>query len=443
MKEFRKITELRHWDQNPRTIDKKAFESLLKKIRRWGQFKPVLVTEDGEVIGGNMRLEAYKTIGINDVWVSVVNPKTEAEKIEIALADNEMAGRWDEDKLAEIITPFKSEIVLEDYQLDLGNPSNLKEIISKYGPDGKEDDFDPTEALQGETESKYGEVYQLGEHRLMCGDATIPADVDKLMDGKKAYMVFTDPPYNMAYEGQGGVKREGILNDKMSSDKFYNFLLDALSNQMRVCDGVWYVCMGPAELPNLKVAFETAGGHYQSFIIWVKDHFNISGADWQNQYEPILYGWNGKTVNHYYAGFRDEGNVWERLDGFQVKRDNGKSKIRIAGYNIEIEGEPEVQVTRAKKQIDVWYVDKPKHSDEHPTMKPISLCVKAIKANSKIGDIVLDTFGGSGSTLIACEQTNRVCYTMELDPKYCDVIRKRYAKLQGKEDEWQAITPKI
>jgi len=280
----------------------------------------------------------------------------------------------------------------------------------------------------------------------MCGDSTKIEDVEKLMNGQKADMVFTDPPYNVDYQGSMNThsknEKSPILNDSMSSENFYAFLYDAIKNMMAYCKGSFYICMSSKELPNLKTAFENAGGHWQSFIIWVKNNFTLSRADYQQQYEPILYGWNAENKNHYFAGFRDVGNVWYETKN-RIKYEDGKTTIRVGDIKIELEGKVQGKFLKRKSKTDIWEFDKPSKSEEHPTMKPVKLCGAAIKDASIDGGKVMDLFGGSGSTLIACEQLNRTCYMMEIDPKYCDVIRKRYAKFVGKEDEWEKVSPKV
>jgi DNA modification methylase len=398
-KDMRPISSLTLWDKNPRSISKESFESLKNKIKRWGQFKPLLMTPEGIIIGGNMRLRAYKELGISEAWVSEIHPKGEAEMIEIALADNELAGRWDRDALAELVYGYKDEINLGDYQLDLGKPADLNQLLSQYGPSAEEDEV--PEVSDEPPVSVRGEIYELGQHRLMCGDSCSLDDVTLLMDGKKADMVFTDPPYNVNYgetmkdELRGGNRT--IMNDNMG-DAFPQFLNDVCVNLVMFTKGAIYICMSSSELTTLKEAFVSAGGHWSTFLIWVKNTFTMGRSDYQRQYEPILYGWKEGT-DRYWCGARDQGDIWE--------------------------------------------VNRPTKNDLHPTMKPLELCERAIKNSSKTEDIVLDLFLGSGSTLIAAEQTGRVCFGMELDPKYCDVIRKRYAKYMNKEEEWQTLTPKL
>jgi DNA modification methylase len=437
------IDKLHEWDKNPRTISKENFERLKNQIKELGEYKPLLITKDGTVLGGNMRLKAYRELGYKKVWVSIVEANTEEEKIKYALSDNDQLGEYQKDDLANLVGSFP-DLDLSNFTIQLDKPKPLGELIDEF-KEVVEDEVPEVE--EGEPKSKLGEVYQLGRHRLMCGDATKREDVERLMNGKKADMVFTDPPYNVNYEGSMNTygrknTKPQILNDNLG-DKFINFLRDVISNMMEACDGSFYICMSSKELGNLKSVFEEAGGHWQSFIIWVKNNFTLSRADYQQLYEPILYGWK-KDGKHYFIQDRDKGNVWEDLSKVKTEYDGEYTTISFQGFKVRIKGKvAEGQVIRKHQKVDIWRYDKPIKSEEHPTMKPVALCGEAIKNSSKKDDIVLDLFGGSGSTLIACEQTNRICYMMELDPHYCDVIRKRYANFIGKKDQWETITPKI
>lgn len=441
MKDYRKVSELKLWEQNPRSIKASDFERLKKQVKELGQYKPLIITKDNEVIGGNMRLRAYRDLGIDEVWVSVVDPKDDSEKLKYALSDNDRAGYYDDDLVANLSSAYP-DFDWSGYAVDLNPPVTLDKVLLGM----KEITEDDVPEITEEEVSKLGEVYQLGKHRLMCGSATSKEDVEKLMNGQKAQMVFTDPPYNVDYQGSMNTHsrntKKGILNDSMSDEGFYAFLHDALENMMNYCTGSFYVCMSSKELPNLKKAFEEVGGHWQSFIIWVKNNFTLSRADCQQQYEPILYGWNSQNKNHFFAGFRDVGNVWYEAKNRIIYQD-GKTTIRIGDIKIELEGKVEGKILKRKVKTDIWEYDKPTKSEEHPTMKPVKLCAAAISDSTIEGWSVMDLFGGSGSTLIACEQLDRVCYMMELDPKYVDVIRKRYAKFIGKEDEWEKLSPKI
>jgi DNA modification methylase len=429
------IEKLHEWDNNPRSITEKGFDRLKKQIYELDVYKPLLVSEDGTVLGGNMRLKAFREYGFKNITVSVVKADTEELKIKYALSDNDQVGRTEPEQIIDLLDR-NPDINLDDYAIHLQEPETLTEFMSQF-KQATEDEV--PEIDEGPAISKQGELYQLGEHRLLCGDATNKADMEKLMAGKLANMVFTDPPYNINYTPSD---RQGIMNDNMASEEFYQFLLESCRNIVSYSDGGIYICMSSKEMPNLKKAFENAGGHWQSFIIWVKNTFTLSNADYQNQYEAILYGWNNNSKNHYFVDYRNMGNIWHDLDS-KAKYDGKKTTMNIGGIRIEIDGKATGRYTKGKFKIDIWRHDKPSKSLEHPTMKPIALCAEAIQNSSQAGDTVMDIFGGSGSTLIACEQINRKCRMMELDPKFCDVIRKRWAKYIGKEDQWELLTPAI
>lgn len=249
-------------------------------------------------------------------------------------------------------------------------------------------------------------------------------------------MAFLDPPYNINYTGgqnaEGTYKREAIANDNMSKENFYNFLAEITK---RICENVVggvYICMSSSELESLKRAWEANGGHWQSFIIWVKNNFTLSRADYQNTYEPILYGWPVGITNHFFSGRRDLANVWEDLREVKTTFDGEYTEIKFQGFAIKVKGKIEKGFVQRKKQkVDIWRYDKPTVSKLHPTMKPIALCKEAIINSSRKGDIVMDLFLGSFSTLIAAEKTGRVCYGAELDPKYIDVGILRWEQETG------------
>ncbi len=348
-KTFRKLSELKEWDKNPRSIKKKDFDRLKRQIQDLGQYKPLLVTQDGTVLGGNMRLKAYRELKIDEVWVSVVDAPTEERKLAYALSDNDRAGFYDDDLLANLI-PSYPEFNWKDYAVDLREPQTLQDLLDKLTP-VVEDDIPAVD--ESEILSKPGEIYQLGRHRLMCGDATKPEDVEKLMDGKKADMVFTDPPYGMDYSGRGENTSNKIMGDNIDPTEFYNIGAEIPERY------IW------GRVENYKHLLIKP----RDVIIWKKNNFGM-GSGYRGQYECCFY----------YGNF-------------------------------------------SGSDSDVWEVNKDGHYD-HPTQKPVALAVRAIRNSQP--KIIIDYFGGSGSTLIACEQTNRTCYMMEIDPKYCDVIRKRY-----------------
>ena len=328
-----------------------------------------------------------ETDGSELVVVKRTDLATEDEKRKkLALMDNSTSDQveWD---LENISSDFALE-QLPEFGID---------TLPQATPEGELVDQEVPDAEQVETRCKHGDIWQLGRHRLLCGDATVVTDMEKLMDGKKADMVFTDPPYNVNYgatmkdtlrkkDGQKSAGRT-IMNDNLG-DNFKQFLTDACANIVNFCKGAIYICMSSSELHTLYNSFVESGGKWSTFIIWAKNTFTLGRSDYQRQYEPILYGWP-QGAKHYWCGDRDQADVWE--------------------YN------------------------KPQVNDLHPTMKPLELVARAIKNSSQANDIVADFFGGSGSTLIACEQLNRVCYMSELDPKFCDVILTRWENLTGKE----------
>lgn len=396
MKETWPIEKLHGWEKNPRAIRPEDFNRLKRQIQKHDQFKPVIITPNGEVIGGNMRLKAYKELGITDIWVSVVDPKTEAEKIGLALADNDRAGYYLEDELDDIIanTP---DLELGDYHVEFGDTISLADFAQR-NEEVEEDEFDVEENLPDEPVSKLGDIYQLGRHRLMCGDSTQIGDVSELMNGNLSDLVFTDPPYGVSYAdknaalnaiGRGNLIQTPIENDHKSVEEMYSIWLEVFKNMITASkDGFsYYVCspQGGELMMMMMMALKESGVQVKHTIIWVKNNIVIGRADYHYKHEPILYGW-GKGSHTFYGG-RDQSSVWD--------------------------------------------FNKPMKSDLHPTMKPIELVAKAVSNSSKSGDIILDLFGGSGSTLIACEQLDRTCYMMELDPRYIDVIIKRWEQFTG------------
>ncbi len=416
------IEKLKNWPKNPRGIKKDDFERLKRQIQwvlskkpdSFGQYKPLLVSDCefeyifenketktkekkiapiGTVLGGNMRLKAFEELGISNIWVSLVSPINEAEATKYALSDNDRAGYYIEDRLVELIQEHGIEIGLEDYKIDLGEAFSLTDLLNKFSPELEEDE--PPLVDEGEPVSKYGEIYELGNHRLMCGDATKIDDVEKLMSGQKVDMVFTDPPYNVNWDYRGKFKERGlkpIFNDNLKEDEWDNFCNNFISNMLAVMEegAVYYMCSGWHSLSMFEKHLFLNKAKQRQLIIWAKNQFVMGkqSTDYHRQHEQLWYGWKEGAAHHWYGGHK-ESDLWE------IKKVHNLSMI-------------------------------------HSTEKPVALSFKAIKNSSKQGDIILDLFGGSGSILIACEQLNRLCYMLELDPRYCDVIRKRYAKFTEK-----------
>lgn len=380
------IEKLKPAEYNPRKDlrpEDEEYQKIKKSLIEFGYVDPVIVNSDMTVIGGHQRLKVLQELGYKEIECNIVDLDKNKEKA-LNIALNKITGEWDNSKLEELLAELKeTEIDLDITGFSFDEVDNiLKDITGS-----KEDDFDLDEALEEIEEpiSKPGDVWILGKHRLMCGDSTIKENVKKLIQDKQADLILTDPPYNVDYEG----KTEDALkieNDNMSETEFYNFLLDSFKNMFETAKngcGI-YVFHADTEGLNFRNAFKSVGFKLAQCLVWVKNNFVIGRQDYQWRHEPILYGWK-EGAGHYFVNDR--------------------------------------------KQSTVLEFDKPTRNAEHPTMKPIDLLVHLIKNSSKENDLILDLFGGSGSTLIAAEQTKRVCYTMELDPKYCDVIVKRWENL--------------
>lgn len=393
------VADLIPYARNSRTHNEEQIAQIMASIKEFGFTNPILIGSDNVIIAGHGRLLAAQRLGLKEVPVIRLPDLTETQRKALVIADNKIAlnAGWDEEMLALEM----KELEESDFNLDiLGfSEDELKELenFGESQTEAKSEEDEIPEA-QAEPITKRGDVWILGEHRLMCGDITMFDDVRKLMRDDCAAMIFTDPPYNVNYGSTmkdsiryhaGTLGGRKIMNDNLG-DGFPQFLTDSLSNLLMFCQGAAYVCMSSSELHTLYSAFIAAGGKWSTFIIWAKNTFTLGRADYQRQYEPILYGWNADKP-HYWCGDRDQSDVWE--------------------YN------------------------KPVKNDLHPTMKPVELVERAILNSSKSGDIVLDGFGGSGSTLIACEKNNRKARLMELDPKFCDVIVKRWEEYTGRKAE--------
>jgi DNA modification methylase len=341
---------------------------------------------------------------------------------------NKAVGEWDEELLNELLLDLK------DYEFDM----NLFGFDTAEKKGIEEDNFDVDNEIKNMIVPfvQLGDTWKLGNHRLVCGDACNPGNVKNLMDGKLAHMVFTDPPYNVNYEGGTGLK---IKNDSMEDSKFYRFLFDAYKSMFESTQpgGAIYVCHADSEGTNFRNALKDTGWELKQCIVWIKNSFVMGRQDHHWQHEPILYGWKPGKAHAWYGG-RKESTVIKSDDGiFEVKTKSGiqltvniglkKVVIEVPQYKVLMDGDDTETTT--------WYVDKPIKNGEHPTMKPIKLCARGINNSSKPGDIILDLFGGSGSTLMAAEQTGRACFTMELDERYASVIVKRYINYKESSDD--------
>ena len=436
--EYIDIEKLIPYANNSRTHSKDQTKKIAASIKEFGFTNPVLIDSDNGIIAGHGRVLAAEILKLKEIPCLRLGYLTEAQKKAYIIADNRLAmdAGWDEELLKIELLTLKDELNFDIDLIGFGK-DELNKLFQTT--EVEEDNFDVDKAAKDAAvpTSITGNVYKLGKHRVMCGDATLQADVDKLMDGALGDMVFTDPPYNVNYEGGTGLK---IKNDSMGDDKFYHFLYDAyicLSNAVKTGSAI-YVCHADSEGVNFRKAMKDAGWELKQCIIWVKNALVMGRQDHHWKHEPILYGWKPGAAHRWYGG-RKQTTVIEPDDntlcinkteeGFQLTVNDGLRKLVINIPKYEV-----VDVTDDSGS-SVWRVDKPHKNGEHPTMKPLKLCAKAISNSSKIDDIVVDTFGGSGSTLMAAEQLNRRCYTMELDPVYVDVIIKRYEEYTGQKAE--------
>ena len=378
--------------RNARTHSEEQVAQIAASIVEFGFTNPILAGSDGVIVAGHGRLVAAQKLGLDTVPVVVLDHLTQTQRRALIIADNRIAENagWDDAMLR-----IELQSLQEDgFNLDITgfDADALAEIMAgeETTVDGQTDD-DAVPEVPVTPISRPGDVWELGNHRLLCGDATDPASYEALMADAQADMVFCDPPYNVDYANSAKDKMRGkdrpILNDNLG-DGFYDFLLSALTPMLSRCAGATYIAMSSSELDTLQQAFRAAGGKWSTFIIWAKNTFTLGRADYQRQYEPILYGWP-EGQNRHWCGDRDQG--------------------------------------------DVWNIKKPQKNDLHPTMKPVELVERAIRNSSRPGDIVLDPFGGSGTTLIAAEKSGRIGWLIELDPKYVDVIVRRWQDWTGQE----------
>ena len=380
---YMNVDDLIPYENNPRNNDK-AVAKVAESIKEFGFKVPIVVDENNIIITGHTRLKASKLIGLKEVPVIVAKDLSEEQVKAFRLVDNKVGeiAEWNEDEL-------KQELIELDAMLVDMTEFGFDDIADLLEDEIIEDDFDV--AVPEEPKSKLGNIYKLGRHRLMCGDSTSKEDVSKLVAGRKVDMLLTDPPYNVAYEG----KTESALtiqNDDMTNDEFLNFLTSAFnaSDSVMKSGAVFYIWHAESEGYNFRLACVNTGWKVRQTLIWKKNHFVMGRQDYQWIHEPCLYGWKSGA-----------GHLW----------------------------------AADRKQTTVLSFDKPLRNAEHPTMKPIALFDYQIKNNTKGGDAVLDVFGGSGTTIMACEQNGRDALVMELDPRYVDVIIKRWEDYTGQKAE--------
>jgi DNA modification methylase len=385
------VDRLLPYARNARTHSDEQIAQVAASIVEFGWTSPILVGGDGVIIAGHARLLAARKLKMTEVPVIVLGHLSEAQRRALVLADNKLAlnAGWDE----EMLRIELQDLEVNGFNLDLiGFSAEELETILADGEETTEGqtDEDAVPEPQVAVVTVPGDVWIMGDHRLLCGDATAFGDVEKVLAGGLADMVFCDPPYGVNYGATMKDKLRGktltIANDNLG-EGFGPFLYDACVNILAVTKGAIYICMSSSELHTLQKAFREAGGHWSTFVVWAKNTFTMGRSDYQRQYEPILYGWKEGT-DHFWCGARDQG--------------------------------------------DVWFIKKPHVNDLHPTMKPVELVERAIRNSSKGRDTVLDPFGGSGTTLIACEKSGRQARLIELEPKYCDVIVRRFQDHSGR-----------
>jgi DNA modification methylase len=378
------IDKLIPYARNARSHSAAQIAQVAASIREFGFLNPVLVTPEGDIIAGHGRVLAARKLGRNEVPVVIISHLSENQKRAFTLADNQLAANaaWDEEMLRLELEALASASF--DLELLGFGEEQLAEILASQSTEGMSDP-DAVPEVHDEPVSRPGDLWTLGSHRVLCGDGTRSENLALVLAGKACDMVFTDPPYNVDYSGKRADKLK-LENDDLGAD-FGIFLRAACAAMLSISEGAVYICMSSGELHRLHAAFCEAGGHWSTYIIWGKNTFTLGRADYQRQYEPILYGWR-EGSKHHWCGDRD--------------------------------------------QSDLWSVDKPIRNDIHPTMKPVDLVARAIRNSSRIGNTVLDPFGGSGSTLIACENLDRQACLIEIDPRYVDAIVRRWQHYTGK-----------
>jgi DNA modification methylase len=389
------IDLLRPDPANPRRISDEELDALERSLRQFGFVQPVLARRDeGTVIGGHQRLVAARRLGLATVPVTYLDLSIEQARL-LNLALNKISGSWDDQLLARLLADLQSSPSVDLTLSGFGEDEIADLLRSLETREKKErvEDFDLDSALEDAARtprSKPGDLWALGDHRLLCGDATVPEDLEQLLGGAKAAMAFTDPPYNVSLGDHGGQQRGSrkrrIANDSMDTISWEIFVRAWARTLLSSVDGAIYCCMSSKEMPLVSRVLAEEGGHWSDTLIWHKDRFVLGRADYQRAYEPIWFGWR-EGASHHWCGDRD--------------------------------------------QDDVWEIDRPSDAPLHPTMKPLPLMERAIANSSVSGDLVLDPFAGSGSTLIACERTGRGCAAMELDPRYADVILARWERFAG------------
>ena len=384
------ISKLNPAKYNPRKNLKPGdteYEKLKRSMAEFGYVEPIIWNKrTGNIVGGHQRYKILHDMEYKEAECVIVDLDDNREKA-LNVALNKISGEFD----IPLLTDLLKDLSANDFDVSLTgfDENEISDLFSDAdAKEGKDDDYDVNKVLEESAFVKQGDLWQIGKHRMLCGDATNSEDLNKLMGDKKANLIVTDPPYNVNFESASGLK---IKNDKQTSEKFYDFLLSAFKNMSEHLaeGGSVYIFHADTEGLNFRKAFIDAGFHLSGVCIWAKNSFVMGRSPYQWGHEPILYGWLKTGKHKWYAG---------------------------------------------RAESTIWHYDKPKKNGEHPTMKPIPLLCYPIKNSSAVNSIILDTFAGSGSTLMACQQMDRICYCMELDPKYASVIIRRYVDSYGDEN---------
>lgn len=384
------IEDLIPYARNARTHSDAQIAQIAASIKEFGFLAPIIISKDNTILCGHGRFFAAQHLGLKKIPCIKEEHLTETQRRAYIIADNKLSlnAGWDDELLAVEIADLQGEN-FDISLLGFGDEEIADLFADKTSSSAKDDGYDLSEALEKAAFVQRGDIWIVGKHRLMCGDATSSEDVAALMDGKKANLVLTDPPYGVSFKSSSGLT---IQNDSIKDEDFYNFLLASFKNMAKVCEpgASAYVFHADTEGLNFRRAFSDAGFHLAGCCIWVKDSLVLGRSDYQWRHEPVLYGFLQNGKHKWYSD---------------------------------------------RKQTTIWNFDKPKKNANHPTSKPLDLLGYPIQNSSKEGNIVLDTFGGSGSTLMACDQLDRICYTMELDEKYASVILRRYVESKNGNSE--------
>ncbi len=438
--EIKKINDLIPAPYNPRKDLQEgdaAYEDIKRSIQTLGYNSPIIVDEAYIVIDGNQRLKVLKALGYEEIEVIVVDLDSEDKKKALAIALDKVHGEWDMEKLYSILVDFEEKDLQELIAAAGVNNdefAELKDIV--LSAEANDDDFDLDAAVQEAEKNpivKRGEIWQLGEHRLMCGDSTSIDDVNKLMAGVKADLIITDPPYNVDYgekvndlieSGRSSTQRSDshIKNDKLDEEKFREFMAKAYKAMFEACreGALVYVFHADTQGIIFRQEFKNAGFKLAQILIWEKNGFVLGRQDYQWKHKPIIYGWKeGKA--HYFVNDRSQDTIFSAFDDASLSEKSKEELLAII----------EAAQAQFKDTESVIYENKPLRSDIHPTMKPVSLYGKLINNSSRVGEVVADYFAGSGTLFIAAEQLKRKAYAIEYEPTFCDAIIKRWEEYTG------------